>query len=256
MVLKVLFLSDISVALTLRRDMLEVVPHKFPPSQFIDDLQWPLLSDAGTSIPRLPSSSSKFLLAPESDSESDDDIDSPRVKDAAVKAYWDSVHAKYKPRALQVSQPFTPETSQLPSNWAVINITVTSDKGTLFISRQDGGSESKEPLIFCIPLKGRRDHGDGEDENHLTFDGALQELQDIVRASDECTKSAVNIKADDDEARSNWWKTRGQLDVRMRELLENIEYCWLGAFKVILCFFPPYELISDILYIDHSEPKI
>lgn len=230
-------LSDISVALTLRRDMLDVVHHKFPASQYIEDLQWPLLSDDGTSIPRIASSSSKFSLPPESDSESEDDSDTSRMKDAAVRAYWDSIHAKYQPRALKVSQTFASETSQLPKGWSVINITVTSDKSTLFISRQDGGSESKEPLIFCIPLKGRRDHGDGEDENHLTFDGALQELQDIIRSSNECTKSAVNIKADDDEARSNWWKTRGQLDIRMRELLENIEYCWLGAFKVSLSFF-------------------
>ncbi|KAJ3513288.1 hypothetical protein NMY22_g15087 [Coprinellus aureogranulatus] len=31
-----------------------------------------------------------------------------------------------------------------------------------------------------------------------------------------------------------WWKGRHALDLRLKELLENIEFCWLGAFKTIL----------------------
>lgn len=157
---------------------------------------------------------------------------SSRVKDTAVKAYWNNVHAKQHLRTLQVSRPFTSETRHLPKGWVVITITVTPDKGTLFLSRQDGGSDPREPLIFCIPLKDKKRRGAGEDKTHLTFNDAVQELQDIVRANDESIKSAVNIQANDDNARSAYWKTRGRLDVRMRKLLENIEYCWLGAFKV------------------------
>lgn len=221
-----------SAALTLRRDMLEAIEHKIlrqPP----DDLQWPVLSEDGDCLPS-PSITSaekgrRFALSPLSDSE-DEDVG---IKSGDLKNYWDTIRTKYKEQILNPATLTASETIGLPASWTVVNISVTADKGTLFVSRQEGGSESAEPLIFCIPLKGRRDHGDGEDdEAHLTFDGALEEFQDIVNSSDECTRSAINIKADDEDARSNWWKQRGSLDVRMRELLENIEYCWLGAFKV------------------------
>ncbi|KAF8958159.1 peptidase family C50-domain-containing protein [Flammula alnicola] len=235
-------LLDASAALTLRRDMLEAIEHKFPAQHAPDDLQWPLLSEDGNSLPRSVTTTvmtTRFALTPLSDSDDEDDVS---AKPDAVKGYWDAVRAKYKSQILNSSTLSSSETIGLPTSWTIININVTPDKNTLFISRQEGGSESKDPLIFCIPLKGRRDHGSGDDdEEHLTFDGAVQEMQDIVRSSDECTKSAINIKSDDEDARCNWWKERGQLDVRMRELLENIEYCWLGAFKAIL---NPQEDIS------------
>lgn len=216
--------------------MLEAIEHKLlrqPP----DDLQWPVLSQDGNSLPSAAINSSekgrRFALTL-SDSEDED----TGIKSNDLKGYWDAIRTKYKEQVLNPTTLTASETIGLPASWTVVNISVTPDKGTLFVSRQEGGSESAEPLIFCIPLKGRRDHGNGEDdETYLTFEGALQEFQDIVSSSDECTKSAINIKADDEEARSNWWKQRGSLDVRMRELLENIEYCWLGAFKVCTLWF-------------------
>ncbi|KDR77139.1 hypothetical protein GALMADRAFT_66375 [Galerina marginata CBS 339.88] len=224
-------LLDCSAALTLRRDMLDVIIHKFPTHQR-EDLHWPLLSEDGTSVPRTTNLSlTKFALSPTSDS--DDEFESDEL-DEVIRCYWHSVRAKYQSQVLNPSTLGTSETVGLPDTWVVINITISADKSTMFVSRQEGGQKPKEPLIFCIPLKGRRDHGGTDDGDHLTFDGAIAELQDIVRSSDECTKAAINIKADDEEARSNWWKQRGHLDVRMRELLENIEYCWLGAFKAIL----------------------
>ena len=71
--------------------------------------------------------------------------------------------------------------ADLPGNWTVININITADKNTLFCCQCEGGERSSDPLIFCIPLKSRRDHGNGNDnEEYLTFDGTLQELQDII----------------------------------------------------------------------------
>ncbi|KAF8878488.1 peptidase family C50-domain-containing protein [Gymnopilus junonius] len=225
-------LLDCSAALTLHRDMLDAIIHKFPP-QCVDDLQWPLLSGSGSPLPRSSKARpAKFSLTPTS--ESDDEEDTLDTTQIALQDYWTSVRDKYRAQTLQPSVLSASEMAGLPASWTVINIAVTPDKSSLFISRQQGGSSAKTPLIFCIPLKGRRDHGGGDEDEHLTFEGAIQELKDIVRASDECTKIAINIKADDDEARSNWWKERGRLDVRMRELLENIEYCWLGAFKTVL----------------------
>lgn len=228
-------------SLTLRRDMLEAAEHKLRSKQVPDDLVWPPIAESGCSLPPTASTTgARYRSLYLSDSEDDPDGEKEEANKTSVDDYWRDVKERYKLHNFDPSALSPSEAVGLPSNWAVININITDDKSTLFVSRQEGGEESKDPLIFCIPLKGRRDHGNEEDEKeqHLTFVDAVQELHDIVRSSDECTKSAVNIKPGDDEARSNWWKQRGRLDVRMRELLENIEYCWLGAFKVSGSCYP------------------
>lgn len=153
-------------------------------------------------------------------------------EDGILKTYWEAVRARYKARLLNPTALST-NTIDLPSNWTVIHINITGDKSTLFVSRQQGGGNGVEPLIFCVPLRGRRDNGSGGDEEgHLTFDDALEEFKDIVRLSDASTRAAVNVKNDNPAGRASWWKERGALDTRLRELLENVEFCWLGGFKV------------------------
>jgi len=217
--------------------MLDAIDHKFP--QIVDDLRWSSLSGDGNPVPRTAdytTRKARKLSLSDSDSESDDNL--ALGGESAVRNYWTSVRAKYQSLLLNPSTLSSSETAGLPDNWTVITINVTPDEDTLICSRRLGGSDPGEPLIFCIPLNRRRDHGTGEDEeDQLTFGDAIHELQDIVRCSDECTKAAIRIRSDDEEARSNWWKQRGQLDTRMRELLENIEYCWLGAFKVRVLIF-------------------
>lgn len=231
-----LFLKDASTALSLRRDMLVAIQHKIPLG-YLDDLEWPLLAEDGAVLPRLTTSkSTKINLALSlSDSEDEGVSGDSQERDKAIEAYWESIRAKYQSQILDFSTLSSSRSVGLPANWTIISISVTHDKGTLFISRQEGGTNPTDPLIFCVPLTGRRDHGSGEDDGEqLSFENAIDELGNIVHSSNESTKVAINIKPDDEEARSNWWKQRSQLDVRMKELMENIEYCWLGAFKVNL----------------------
>jgi separase len=121
--------------------------------------------------------------------------------------------------------------SQFPPHWTVVHISLTPDKNTLFISRQN---VSSGPLMFCVPLKGRRE---SDEDEHLTFDDAVKELAEIIRLSDLGTRNAVNVRNDDPQARAAWWAERNTLDKRMQELLENIEFCWLGAFKVSIFYW-------------------
>lgn len=214
--------------------MLIAIRHKIPSEGYLDDLEWPLLAEDGTVLPRLSTSKSARLNAVLSLSDSEDE-ETPGdclARDRAVEAYWESIRTKYQSQILDFSSLSSSRATGLPANWTIISISVTHGNGTLFISRQEGGTKPTDPLIFCVPLNGRRDHGSGEDDEQLSFGTATGELEDIVHLSNESTKAAINIKPDDEEARSNWWKQRGQLDDRMRELMENIEYCWLGAFKV------------------------
>jgi len=224
---------DAAAALTLRRDMLEVTTHKSPLSLCRDDLQWPHLLETCTASQKQRTLERRKLLSSLSEPE-EEDSDEEHDQREVIQDYWAAIREKYWSQNVTLSTLSSSETANLPNNWTVVNISVSLDKNTLFCCRREGGEgRTDAPLIFCIPLKGRRDHGGGgEEEEYLTFDGALQELQNIVQSSDESTKMAINIKPDDEKARSDWWKQRGQLDVRMQELLENIEYCWLGAFKV------------------------
>jgi separase len=226
--------EDASTALSLRRDMLIAIQHKVP-ALYLNDLEWPFLSEDGTVLPRTSSKSTKFNpVLSFSDSEDEEASGDGQTMDRAIETYWESIRTKYQSQILDFPTLSSSRTVGLPVNWTIISISLTHDNGTLFISRQEGGTKPTDPLIFCVPLNGRRDHGSGEDDKQLSFENAIKELESIVQSSNESTKVAINIKPNDGQARSDWWKQRNQLDVRMKELMENIEYCWLGAFKVKL----------------------
>ena len=201
--------------------MLETIRNKFSDLQTFDDMQWPLISQNGMILPRPKNQTFARFDHLDSDEEHESAAD-----DKGLKEYWESIRARYQSQVLDAAHLSTSSAYRLPKNWTVVNISVTEDKSTMFLTRQRAGAE---PLMFCLPLKGRRE---SDEDEHLTFEDAMKELQTIIELSDEGTRQAVNVKGDDMEARAAWWAERNALDKRMQELLENIEFCWLGAFKV------------------------
>jgi separase len=143
----------------------------------------------------------------------------------SMNEFWKGVRNRYKSESMDPTALASPLVDELPNNWTVVNISVTDDKTTLLISRQ---RPRREPLVFCLPLdrQGRRD----SEEENLSFEKTLEEFEDIISSSDRSTKNAY--LATDKESRANWWAERSQLDARLKDLLDNIEFCWLGAFKV------------------------
>jgi separase len=212
--------TDTSASITLRREMLDAIQNKFPDVHTFDDLQWPLMTPNGTPLPRQKNRHHARL---EGLTGLDDEED---TEETSLKRYWETIKAKYKSQVFDATSLSTSRVEMLPSNWTVVNISVTEDKSTMFMTRQRANTE---PLMFCLPLKGRREN---DEDEHLTFDDALSELREIIKLSDEGTRRAVNVMNDDPQARAAWWAERSALDKRMQELLENIEFCWLGAFKV------------------------
>ncbi|KAF9269561.1 hypothetical protein L218DRAFT_1030382 [Marasmius fiardii PR-910] len=223
-------LLDAIAAITLRREMLEVIHNKYTSPTPLDELCWPFITADGSLV--YPPKRHKVTLDVSDDEGEDEDDESS--EDSHLKEYWDTVRERYQSAALDAESLSSPAVAELPLHWTVVHITVTDDKSTLFISRQRGGSRSTDhPLMFCIPLKGRRE-GPGEDESQqLTFGAAIEEFNDIIRLSNETTKTAASTRTSQ-AARIAWWKERAALDTRLQELLENIEFCWLGAFKTIL----------------------
>lgn len=221
--------------------MLEAIQNKFLGIRQ-DDLQWPLISPTGSVLPiPTPAPAAKVVrfnsMSPLGSNPDLTIEDQSPAAENSDQQYWDFIAQKYHNSLPSLATLSTPLTQSLPSHWTIISITLTEDKNTLFVTRQ---AASREPLIFCVPLKGRRDNvaiedqgEDGEDEEGgLTFDAAVAELQEIIRLSDQGTRNAADVKKNDKEARIKWWGERTQLDRRMKDLLVNIEFCWLGAFKV------------------------
>jgi separase len=159
---------------------------------------------------------------------SEDEEESPNK---SLKDYWRGVRDRYRFESVDLASLATSQVDQLPTNWTFISITVTEDRNTMILSRQ---RSHREPLVFCLPLdrQGRRD---GNDE-HFTFIDAIQELDSIIRDSNSTALGAKNVKGHDQKVQ--WWETRRALDKRLGELLSNIEFCWLGVFKVGNTRFP------------------
>ncbi|KAJ2921923.1 hypothetical protein H1R20_g15170, partial [Candolleomyces eurysporus] len=224
-------LLDASSATTLRREMLDAIQQKLSSLHPADDFEWPLMSSEGIPRPRPSKSAPKRPSLQLSASEDDMDVDGGDQNEGSLKEYWKSVQSRYQTKLLDPESLCSSRTKNLPSNWTIVHVHLAEDKSTLLVSRQECGESAGNPLLFCVPLKGRRDNGTGDEEEHLSFEDAMAEFTEIIRLSNEGTKAAVHVNKDDEEARSNWWKQRSALDMRLKELLENIEFCWLGAFK-------------------------
>ncbi|KAI9061528.1 hypothetical protein FKP32DRAFT_1654199 [Trametes sanguinea] len=229
-------LLDASTVTTLRREMLEVVRHKFLNLNAADDLQWPRITPNGSPLSPQPKTKQlkRFSHSILSDSEDDEPLD-----DVDLKAYWESIAKRYEAHRFDTAKMSVNQADQLPSHWTVVNVSITEDRHTMFVTRQRAG---RRPLIFCLPLKGRRE---GQEDEHLTYEDAIKELQEIIRLSDEGTRQAAEVKKDDRAARVAWWKSRSELDTRLRDLLADIEFCWLGAFKTI--FTPTPDILPEDL---------
>ena len=217
--------TDVSTVTTLRREMVEVIRHKFFDPNTTDDLRWPLITPNGSPLapPAKPRqltqfSHPRFPEENEQDEEAVDDLD--------LKSYWESIAERYEAPCFESQRMSISQVDALPPQWTIVNVSITEDRHTMFVTRQRAG---QRPLIFCLPLKGRRE---GQEDEHLTYDDAITELKEIIRLSDEGAQQAGSVKKDDKAGRVAWWKGRTDLDRRLKELLTDIEFCWLGAFKV------------------------
>ncbi|CCM06375.1 uncharacterized protein FIBRA_08633 [Fibroporia radiculosa] len=226
-------LFDTASSIALRREMLEAIKYKFSDPVAFDDLQWPTMASNGSPIPhQLSRRRLRFDASDALDDESEALLMSPQLKE-----YWNVVRRRYQSRPFAGSD-VSSSCNDLPLHWTIVNINVTEDKSYIFVSRQRAGQQS---MVFCLPLKERRDT---EDNEHLSFHDAMTELEEILHLNDEGTRQAASVQKNSKSARATWWAGRSALDARLRDLLQNIEFCWFGAFKAILS--APHEYASTV----------
>ncbi|KAJ9094312.1 hypothetical protein QFC19_007997 [Naganishia cerealis] len=210
-------LLDSSCALTLNREMLEVIDAK----RFgkANEMIWPSISvqhnGSACMNDRQKSPSDSVVFSNSWESVEDQD-----KQQTFLQAQWD----RFTKSDVNACKSLT---EQLPDGWCVVTINLTDDQNTLFISRQQA---AREPIVFAVALN--RQSKKEEDEDGFTFETAIGELRDIIQSSDDTARNAKHI--DSREGRLEWWNTRKALDKRLESLLKEIEFSWLGAFKTIL----------------------
>lgn len=187
----------------------------------INDTSWPTSNTAASTLSMKSQHRTIDLF-----SKLDGNDQKDAIKDK-IQAYWSALEEKYHPNSLTAGLKVE-HLNQLPTTWTIVALCLSEDKDHLFISRFRPQSE---PALLCIPLQ-RASRIESQSTNGFTFDDATKEMQDIVHLSSRNGKRAAEIVDQGKEVRSEWWSERRALDDRLQTLLENMEYCWLGAFKV------------------------
>jgi separase len=156
----------------------------------------------------------------------DSDDESGEEDHMSMTEYWQELQERYRSEGSDPVSLATSQTDFLPFNWTVISVTVTEDRSTMIISRQ---RPHQKPLIFYLPMN-RQERRDDNTENDFTYDVAIEELESIIDASNATSRNAIEVSGNAE--RKAWWAERMSLDKRLRTLVENVEFCWLGVFKV------------------------
>ncbi|KAG4304549.1 hypothetical protein PORY_001942 [Pneumocystis oryctolagi] len=115
---------------------------------------------------------------------------------------------------------------KIPQSWTILTIGVGESKNDLYITRLQ---RQLSPLVLRLPLN--RSNSRDADQDTLTYINVFNELNDIILQSNETAQTAKNINTSAHKA--VWWKKRQELNSRLRQLLINVEHCWLGGFKGI-----------------------
>ncbi|KAK4699322.1 separase, partial [Phenoliferia sp. Uapishka_3] len=192
---------DLGLAVTLRRDMLDAIDFKLAATSAQDDLTWPAV-------------------------ESPKNLSQEEEATQTTAHYWASIRERYRVESAEASLTDGAFSTLLPSNWTVISLHLTVERDCMLLVRH---RRDAEPLVFKLPLD-RVARREGDDDG-LTFDMALEELQEIISASNAGTQRAKDVSGKED--RVAWWKERKELDTRLASLTEGLEDAWLGAFKSV-----------------------
>jgi separase len=205
----------------LRRELLESIEQKLQ-SKDADDMEWPVIEQSNCQ------KSGSSRRTPTSANSPFGDPDGPDTAEAAARTYWTAIRDRHKDISLEAVVK-SQLVNRLPDNWTIVNIGVSDMEESLCIARRRPNQRS---LLFCIPLKRANRNEMDAAANVLTINSAVNEMNAIVESSRQNGKRAGEVAGKGRESRAEWWSERASLDQRLCDLLENIEFCWLGAFKV------------------------
>lgn len=112
----------------------------------------------------------------------------------------------------------------LPTPWTAVSLGLNQDCDELYITRYRRG---QSPLVLRLPFS--RQKSEDADDDMFDFHMGREELKEIIELSNYSCHNSIETGAKG--AKNNWWSEREALDVRLHELLLNIENIWLGGFR-------------------------
>ncbi|CAG8606463.1 2026_t:CDS:10, partial [Dentiscutata heterogama] len=200
---------EMTRALTAKRQMIATLNEKLQFSLKYDDMQWP--NQIATSA----------CLDDKDCDDFNDEADSQKeFLKTLLKQYTNELSLTYE----QFQSEFL---DILPHNWVACSISIDIETNDMFICRYQ---RKTTPLLLRLPLK-RQSIREG-DEGGFAYSDAIKEFNEILELSNQSMRAGKMLQTKHEKV--EWWKERSQLDLRLKELLDNIEDCWLGGFKGIL----------------------
>ncbi|KAI0128421.1 peptidase family C50-domain-containing protein [Xylariales sp. AK1849] len=163
--------------------------------------------------------------------------------DKAAKAEWPVLVQSSDPRRSSLGFSIDMNRFQkeyvdvIPKSWNVVSISLSDNKHDLCITKLQAGHS---PFAIRLPLE--RASSRDADTEVFNFHQGRAEMLDIIEVANRTCHDARDMSSKG--AKSAWWADREALDVRMKDLLENIEQTWLGGFKGV---FAQHHRRSDLL---------
>lgn len=114
----------------------------------------------------------------------------------------------------------------IPFNWTVLSLSLSNSQDEIRIAKI---RSDQTPFIITLPLN--RHKSRDPDAEFFGFKNGKDELQEIIELANYSAHDAKNMARKG--ANSEWWEVREALDMRLKELLFNIENIWLGGFRGI-----------------------
>ncbi|KAK9476091.1 peptidase family C50-domain-containing protein [Lipomyces japonicus] len=157
------------------------------------------------------------------------------VKDVSSKEesllydYESSLHLRSRENLVDLNSFQKEYIDIIPDRWAVVSISLCDDTDDMIISRFQAGESS---FLLRLPLN--RHSSRDADEDIFSYKSALEEIRAIIASSNDTAQASRTMQNATKSQKQDWWASRRALDSRLKELLDNIEYCWLGGFKGIL----------------------
>ncbi|GJJ77447.1 separase [Entomortierella parvispora] len=143
----------------------------------------------------------------------------------------------------------------IPSNWVVVSMSMDVENDCLLVTRLRAKAM---PIVIRLPLNrimlresdesnlGLNNPNGGDSVHYLSFKEAYDELQDILKESQETLSvtSSVSGNGKQHESTQNpeltlqekaeWWSRRQHLNDRLRQLLDSMEDQWLCGLKGLI----------------------
>jgi separase len=187
-----IWIPDLSVGITLRREMLEPLEQRLrDPLLKPDDLEW-------SPTPTLP------------------------LKDDRTKRLME----RYKQNLDSAVANHETIIRNLPDDCLVVSLHVSQQNDSLIVV-QYKPSKQTPCLSLRLPFD-RLSKREGEEEC-LTLQLMKEQFEAIMKANNTFINKAVEVKTK--EERVSWWSERREIDTALGQLVRNVEHFWLGAFK-------------------------